>query len=164
MIELIVLDVDGTLTDGGIIYGSDGVESKKFNVKDGLAIATWKKMGRKVAIITGRESNIVERRANELKIDFLVQKCKTKEAKIKELAESLDITLSSVAAIGDDLNDLGMLKAVGDSYCPKDSNEMIKPYVKNVLEEKGGEGAVAAMIKQIIKEENKEEEFISQWL
>ena len=164
MIELIVLDVDGTMTDGGIIYDSNGVENKKFNVKDGLAIATWKKMGRKVAIITGRESKIVERRAGELKIDFLVQKCKTKEAKVKELAKSLDITLSSVAAIGDDLNDLGMLKAVGKSFCPNDANEMIKPFVNTVVEENGGYGAVASMIKKIIKEENKEEEFINQWL
>jgi 3-deoxy-D-manno-octulosonate 8-phosphate phosphatase (KDO 8-P phosphatase) len=73
MIKLIVLDVDGCLSDGGLIYSADGIESKKFNVKDGLGISTWIKMGNEVAIITGRNSEIVKRRATELGITHLYQ-------------------------------------------------------------------------------------------
>lgn len=164
MIKLIVLDVDGTMTDGKIIYNVSGWESKEFNVKDGLAIATWKKMGRKVAIITGRESPIVEKRAQELKIDYVIQKCKQKGEQVKELAKKEDIALSAVAAIGDDLNDLSMLKEAGRSFCPADANAMIKPFVTTVLEKNGGYGAVASMIDIIIKEEEKEDEYIGQWL
>ena len=86
MIELIVLDVDGTLTDGKIIYSTSGEETKAFDVADGLAIAVWtKKFGKKAAIITGRNSTIVERRANELQITHLHQGIKNKQEVLEEI-------------------------------------------------------------------------------
>ncbi len=86
-IELIVLDVDGTMTDGRISYGESGDEVKSFSVKDGLAIVSWLKLGKKVAIITGRKSQIVERRAKELHIEHFYQGCSDKLKTLNELIE-----------------------------------------------------------------------------
>ena len=89
MIKLIVLDVDGCLSDGKLIYSNDTIESKSFNVKDGLGITTWIKMGNEVAIITGRNSKIVEKRAKELGIKHIFQGIKDKDRVLNELVESL---------------------------------------------------------------------------
>ena len=105
MIKLVVLDVDGCLTDGGLIYSADAIESKTFNVKDGLGISTWVKMGNQVAIITGRNSKIVQRRAEELGIQHIFQGIKDKDRVLKELVSSLSLNFDEVGAIGDDLND-----------------------------------------------------------
>ena len=164
MIKLLVLDVDGTLTDGRITYDSNGFESKSFSVKDGLALRTWQDLGFKVAIITGRESNIVERRAKELKIDYLYQKCKNKLEKVEEICKKESITLENVCAIGDDLNDLKMLQSVGRSFTLSDCNPLIKPFVETVLDKKGGEGAVASMVEILIEEKDMTKEYIAQWL
>ena len=122
MIQLIILDVDGTLTNGQIIYGNDGNEIKSFNVKDGLGIAAWIKLGKKVAIITGRQSKIVENRARELNITYIKQGISNKAEALKEILEESQIPLNEVAVIGDDLNDLSMFKMVHYSFAPKDSH------------------------------------------
>ncbi len=163
MIELIAIDVDGTLTDGKIIYSDSGDELKGFSVKDGLAISTWIKMGKKVAFITGRESKIVERRAKELNVTYLYQNCKDKGAKLKEIAKNEGLSLSQIAAVGDDLNDLSMLKVAMLSFAPKDCSNAIKPYVSNMLTKNGGDGAIREMIEYILKNDNIEEQFIALW-
>ncbi len=164
MIKLIVLDVDGCLTDGKIIYSSDGVESKNFNVKDGLAIATWIRMGNQVAIITGRQSDIVKRRADELGIQHLFQGIKDKDRVLKELLESLSLKFYEVGAIGDDLNDYNMLNMVGRSFTPQDGAKEIKEIVKNVLTRNGGDGAVREMIDTLVDENDQRDEFLSFWI
>lgn len=164
MIKLIVLDVDGCLTDGGIIYASDGSETKRFNVKDGLAISSWIKMGFHAAIITGRESSIVERRAKELKISHLFQGVKDKEKVLDELVESLGFDYSEVAAIGDDFNDLRMLKKVGRSFTPQDGVKEIQKIVQTTLSLGGGDGAVREMIDILIDENSQREQFLDLWL
>ena len=116
MIKLLVLDVDGCLSDGKLIYSSEGTESKNFNVKDGLGISTWNKLGHNVAIITGRNSKIVQRRAEELGIKYLYQGIKDKDRVLKELILELKLKFNEVAAIGDDLNDYNMLNLVGRSF------------------------------------------------
>lgn len=113
MIKLLVFDVDGCLTDGSIIYGSNSDEYKAFNVKDGLAIASWARLGFKTAIITGRNSKVVERRANELCITHLYQGVKDKKSLLEKILKEENLTWENVAAIGDDLNDFGMLQSVG---------------------------------------------------
>ena len=120
MIQLIILDVDGTLTNGQIIYGNDGNETKSFNVKDGLGIAAWIKLGKKVAIITGRQSKIVENRARELNITYIKQGISNKAEALKENLEESQISLNEVAVIGDELNDLSMFKMVHYSFAPED--------------------------------------------
>ncbi len=163
MIELIVLDVDGCLTDGGLIYSADSIESKRFNVKDGLGISTWVRMGHKVAIITGRDSTIVKKRADELGVEYLYQGIKDKDRVLRELVKSLGLDFSNVAAIGDDLNDYNMLNLVGKSFTPKNGVKEIKNIVDCVLSYDGGDGAVREMIDILVDENNQKEQFLSLW-
>jgi len=162
-IKLLILDVDGTMTNGKITYSNSGEEFKSFCVKDGLAIASWIRLGRSVAIITGRESKIVERRANELGIEFFYQKVKDKAGKAEEIFEKLNISWENVVAIGDDLNDYSMLKMAKQSFAPNNAVEYIKQSVNTVLSAKGGEGAVREMIELIIKQEGLYKEYLGLW-
>lgn len=164
MIKLIVLDVDGCLTDGKIIYASDGSEIKNFNVKDGLAISSWIKMGFAAAIITGRNSEIVAKRAKELGISHLFQGVKDKESVLKELLERLNLKHYEVGAIGDDLNDYKMLRSVGRSFTPKDGAKEIRELVDTILTSNGGDGAVREMIDILIDEGDLKEQFMALWL
>lgn len=163
MIEMIVLDVDGCLTDGRIIYSEDGNETKAFNVKDGLAIRTWIRMGKEVAIITGRESEIVKRRANELGIKHLFQAVGDKASLIKKLSASLDIESENIAAIGDDLNDYKMLQSVGHAFVPHNASHYVKEVADTILSAKGGEGAVREMVETIVRSNNEEDAFLAFW-
>jgi len=164
MIELLVLDVDGCLSDGKITYDANGLESKSFNVKDGLAITTWIKMGKKVAIITGRHSPIVEKRAKELGITHLYQNIKNKQAQLSKLLNELNLDYTNVASIGDDLNDYHMLKNSKLSFTPENGAKQLKKIVDITLDTKGGEGAVREMIEYILEKENLQEEFLNIWL
>jgi len=164
LIKLLVLDVDGCLTDGKIIYASDGSEIKNFNVKDGLAISSWIKMGFQAAIITGRNSEIVAKRAKELGISHLFQGVKDKESVLKELLERLNLKQYEVGAIGDDLNDYKMLRSVGRSFTPKDGAKEIRELVDTVLTSKGGDGAVREMIDILVDEGDLKEQFMALWL
>ena len=163
MIKLLVFDVDGCLTDGSIIYGSNKDEYKAFNVKDGLAIASWSRLGLKSAIITGRNSKVVERRACELGITHLHQGIKDKKTLLEEILKEENLSWENVAAIGDDLNDFGMLQSVGWSFTPNDGVNLIQKSVKTVLKTKGGRGAVREMIDMIIEKEGLEKEFLKLW-
>ena len=164
MIELLVLDVDGCLTDGKIIYTEKGDEIKAFNVKDGLAIKSWQRLGKEVAIITGRKSDIVRRRAEELGISHLFQGVKDKESKLAELVSELGIALENVAAIGDDLNDYKMLRSVGASFAPANASHYVKECVGTVLSRDGGDAAVREMIETIVKGQGEEEAFLAFWI
>ncbi len=164
MIELLVLDVDGCLTDGSIIYTQNGDEIKSFDVKDGLAIASWIKMGKLVAIITGRDSKIVQRRAKELGIKHCYQGIKDKRQKLSEILKEENLTYDNVAAIGDDLNDYHMLALAKRSFTPNDGVLYIQDHVQTILSKKGGQGAVREMIEILIKEEDLQKEFLKQWL
>ena len=152
MIELIILDVDGTLTDGKIIYTSSGDELKNFDVKDGLAIASWiKKLDKKVAIITGRKSKLVEKRAKELGITHIYQGVDNKDNIIENILKEENLTWANTAAIGDDLNDYKMLKKVGLSFAVGDAVDDIKSLVNIVCKQNGGYGAVREMIEYILE-------------
>ena len=162
-IELIVLDVDGTMTDSRITYTENGDEIKSFNVKDGLAIASWRKLGRQVAIITGRNSDIVARRAKELHIEHFYQGIENKKEVLEELLEKLDLTMENVATIGDDLNDLRMLKASKISFVPRDASAYVDKIATVILSKKGGDGAVREMIEYLIKKEGLEAKYLKLW-
>lgn len=164
MIKLIVLDVDGCLSDGKLIYSSDGVESKNFNVKDGLGITTWIKMGNEVAIITGRKSEIVKRRAEELGIKHLFQGIRDKDRVLNELVESLDLNFYEVGAIGDDLNDYNMLAKVGRSFTPNNGVKELKSLVDTTLSCVGGDGAVREMIDILVDANDQRDKFLSVWI
>ena len=163
MIELIVLDVDGTLTDGKIFYTENEDEIKAFNIKDGLMVASWNKLGKKSAIITGRVSKIVQRRAKELGITYVIQGERNKSKALKDISQKENLEFSQIAVIGDDLNDLSMMKLVNKTFAPVDANPYIYDFVSNPLTKKGGEGAVAEMIEIILKEENLYDKFLKLW-
>jgi len=165
MIELIVLDVDGTLTDGKITYTNSGDELKSFDVADGLAIATWtKKLGKKVAIITGRTSKIVEKRASDLQIEYLYQNIHNKDEVLAEILKKESLSWNQIAAIGDDLNDFKMLKKAGLSFTPSNGTHYLKDFVDVICKNSGGNGAIREMIEYIVKKDNIEQEFINSWL
>ena len=162
-IELIVLDVDGTLTDGKITYTQNGDEIKSFSVKDGLAIASWVKLGKHVAIITGRSSKIVKRRAKELGITHYYQGIHNKKEVLDKLLKKLNLSMENVASMGDDLNDYSMLMASNRSYVPSDASHYVKKIATEVLSSKGGDAAVREMIEKLIVLENLEEKYLALW-
>jgi len=162
-IELIVLDVDGTMTDSRITYSENGDEIKSFNVKDGLAIASWRKLGKQVAIITGRSSQIVARRAKELHIEHFYQGIHNKKEVLESLLVKLDLTMENVAAIGDDLNDLQMLKAAEISFVPRDASAYVDKIADVILTKTGGDGAVREMIENLIVQEGLEQKYLELW-
>ena len=162
-IELIVLDVDGTMTDSRISYSESGDEVKSFNVKDGLGIASWMRLGKKVAIITGRSSKIVERRARELHIEYCYQGVKDKRKVLNTLLQKLDLSHENVATIGDDLNDYTMLQDAAISFVPKDATEAVERIATVTLRKRGGDGAVREMIDYLIEKEGLTEELLRIW-
>jgi len=164
MIKLIVLDVDGCLTDGKLTYSADAIESKNFNVKDGLGIATWNKLGNQTAIITGKQSKMVYNRAKELGVQHLYQGIKDKESILKELVMLLGFEFSEVAVIGDDLNDFKMLKLVEECFTPKNGVKEIKKIVKTILSCDGGDGAVREMIDILVDKNLQREAFLGIWI
>ena len=151
-IRLLALDVDGVLTDGGIIYTADNVEIKQFNVKDGYGIVSLIKKGIPVAIITARTSQVVEARAKELGITHVYQGAKNKLETLQTLIEKLEIPIEAVAYMGDDIPDLAVLQAVGLACCPADAVDTIKAACDWVTQSSGGRGAVREVCDAIMRE------------
>jgi 3-deoxy-D-manno-octulosonate 8-phosphate phosphatase (KDO 8-P phosphatase) len=141
-IRLLALDVDGTLTGGGIYIGSRGEELKAFDVQDGLGIKLLQRHGIEVALITGRGSPLVELRAKELGITHVVQRCGDKRAALERLCGELDIALSATAFMGDDLPDLPALAAAGFAAGPANAHPWILPQLHWQSAARGGAGAV----------------------
>lgn len=151
-IELLISDVDGTLTDGKIYTGDNGELCKAFNIKDGYGIRhILPKYGIKFVIITGRESKITERRCEELGINLLYQGVANKVECLSSLLKKLGITFNNVAYIGDDLNDLAVMSLCGIKGCPADAAKEIKAISDFISTCKGGEGAVREFIEFLIQ-------------
>ena len=141
-IRLLVMDVDGVMTDGKITYTSDGQELKSFNIKDGLGIKRAQASGIETAIITGRTSPMVERRARELGIAHLVQGREDKLAALSDLVDQMNLSLDQVAYIGDDLPDLTAIESVRLGACPADAATEVKSKANWVSTRGGGDGCV----------------------
>ncbi|MDO9551861.1 MULTISPECIES: KdsC family phosphatase [Rhodonellum] len=139
-IKLIITDVDGVLTDGGIIYDDNGLEYKRFNVKDGLIVHHLRKNGIKIGAITGRNSKVVADRCDELNFDFHYHGVKDKGQKLEEVLKDLGFSHDEVAYLGDDLIDLPILTLVGLAVCPADALPYIQERVHFVSSRNGGEG------------------------
>lgn len=139
-IKLLITDIDGVMTDGGIIYDDRGLEFKKFDVKDGLIVKHLRKSGILVGAITGRESQVVINRCEELKLDFHYHGIKDKGKKLRELIETLELDIETVGYIGDDLIDLPILSQVGFAISPADAVVYVKPFAHYVTQSKGGDG------------------------
>lgn len=145
-IKVLVMDVDGTLTDGKIHISNEREVFKSFNVKDGYGIANLYKINVLPVIITGRKSKIVEYRAKELNINEVYQGVHNKVDKLKYICEKYKISLKEVAYIGDDINDLECMKICGISACPNDAAEEVLDSVDYICKKNGGEGAVREFI------------------
>jgi len=154
-IKLLAIDVDGVLTDGSLFYSKDGEAMKSFNVRDGQGIKLAQLYGLELAIISGRECEIVKNRAGELGIKHIFQHCHEKGKKIAEIANSLNIKLEETAFIGDDILDVPAFEVVGLSVCPKDAHPSAISKAKLVTERNGGCGAVRELIDLILKEQGK---------
>jgi 3-deoxy-D-manno-octulosonate 8-phosphate phosphatase (KDO 8-P phosphatase) len=144
-LRLLVMDVDGTMTDGGIYIDNNGVESKRFYVKDGIGIKNVIAAGFTVLIITGRESYCVKKRAEELGIKYLMQNIDDKRKCLEEFASTHNFDADEIAFIGDDLNDLPAMQFCALPVCPADAVKEVINYCKEngyVLSKKGGDGAI----------------------
>ncbi len=154
-IKAIFLDVDGVLTDGTIIYGSDGLELKVFDIKDGFGITHAISSGIRVGIITARASEVVKRRATELGITDLYQGSIDKVAPLEEIKRVYSLDESEIAYIGDDILDLPLLQKVGFSAVPANAERSMKMKVDYVSKALGGHGAVREIIDLILKAQKK---------
>ncbi len=154
-IKMLLMDVDGVLTDGDIIYTSDGEELKKFNVQDGMGITLARLGGLKTGIITGRESELVKRRAGELKFDVIRQGCKQKLEEYEKIKKEFDLTDENVAYIGDDIPDISILRKAGFSAAAANARDEVKAACDYVTVQPGGQGAVREVIDKILKLQDK---------
>jgi len=141
-IELLVLDVDGVLTDGGLIVHSDGSESKRFHTLDGHGIRLWQRAGGKVALLSGRFSAPVSRRAEELEIAYVLQKCHVKLPVLEELLRETGLKAENVAYVGDDLTDIVVMRRVGLAVATANARPEVKKHAHFVTCLEGGRGAI----------------------
>jgi 3-deoxy-D-manno-octulosonate 8-phosphate phosphatase (KDO 8-P phosphatase) len=150
-IKLLILDVDGVLTDGSIILDGNDNELKSFHVRDGHGIKMAMRAGIRVAIITGRYSKVVERRARELGIKEVFQKCHYKMAAYGQLAEKYSLNNSEIAYIGDDVVDIPVLKTCGFAVAVADADKEVNAFVQMITKQCGGRGAVREVCDFILK-------------
>jgi len=150
-INTIFLDVDGTLTDGKVYLDNGKNEFKAFNVKDGLMVVQAIKLGYEVIIMTGRKSEVVARRAAELGIEEYYQGVHDKKAALEKLMEEKGITYANLAYLGDDLNDLAVMKEARFAGCPADAAAELKEISDLISEFEGGNGAVREILSHILK-------------
>lgn len=154
-VKLIILDVDGTMTDGGMYYTAEGEVMKKFHVKDGMGIVLLKKAGFKIAVMTSEDSPIAAARAKKLGVDSTVLGCHNKTDAVKLLAEEMELEMKEIAFMGDDVNDLHAMNLVGFSACPADAVDAIKHIADYVCQTKAGYGAVRELAETILRTHDK---------
>ncbi|HJV36782.1 HAD-IIIA family hydrolase [Geomonas sp.] len=150
-IKLLILDVDGVLTDGRIIFDSNGVESKFFNVKDGHGIKMLQRSGIEVAIISGRESMVVTNRAMELGIHHVYQKSLDKLGPFRKVLDATGLHEDEVAYMGDDVIDIPVMRRVGFAAAPADAIAEVLPFAHFVAKNNGGWGAVREVCDLLLK-------------
>jgi 3-deoxy-D-manno-octulosonate 8-phosphate phosphatase (KDO 8-P phosphatase) len=165
-VRMIVFDVDGVLTDGRLTLSSAGDEAKRFHIHDGLGIVLAQKSGLHIALMSGRTSPAVERRAKELGIrsHLVISDARDKERAIKELKLRLDLPAEAVAFVGDDLNDLPAFKEVGLAVAVADAVTEVAARCHVVTRAKGGEGAAREIIERVLCAQGKWEEAIQNYL
>ena len=163
-IQLIVLDVDGTLTDGVIHYDSAGGEHKHFHVADGLGIVMAQAVGLRVAVLSGRRSPIVERRMAELGVGDVVQSSGDKSAALRALMVRHGLTPEQVAYVGDDINDLPAFDVAGLKIAVADAADVVKERADHVTPRPGGRGAVRDAIDEILRRQGRTEDAVAAYL
>lgn len=141
-IRLLVTDVDGVLTDGGMYYSEAGDELKKFNVRDGVGVRLLKIAGLKTAIMTGERTTLVERRGKKIGVDAVFTGVENKRATLDNFRKELGLEWSEIAFVGDELNDFVLLGHVGYFFCPSDANPLIRQQADEIVASRGGAGVL----------------------
>ncbi len=154
-IKIVLTDVDGVLTDGSLYYTDEGLEMKKFFVKDGMGAVLLKEKGIEVGIVSTDKSETAAARGKRLNFDLVYYGVKNKKEVINEICFLRNVKLENIAFIGDDVNDLEALKSVGFSACPRDAVESVTDIVDYVCQKDGGRGAFRELADLIIKNKKK---------
>jgi 3-deoxy-D-manno-octulosonate 8-phosphate phosphatase (KDO 8-P phosphatase) len=149
-VRILVCDVDGTLTDGTVVFDSAGNEARAFHIQDGLGMVAAAGVGLRTVWISGRDSPVVRRRAEELRIARLMQGVRDKSAAVKDVVDEFGVSHTEIAFIGDDINDIPGMKASGISLCPEDASQDVLATADWVLHKQGGRGAVREAIELIL--------------
>ena len=163
-IKLLALDVDGVLTDGTIYISPAGEVFKGFNAKDGMGISCALRNNLQIAVITGRQSPIVERRCEELGIKLFMQGVKDKRLALQKMAQELGLTREEIAYMGDDLNDIPAFKASGLNFVPADGSIEVLAVADIITKAKGGRGAVREAITMILAAQDNWEQIVNSYL
>lgn len=150
-IRLLLTDVDGVLTDGGMYYTEDGLTMKKFNVKDGMGVILLREVAIKIGIVTADKSEIAVKRAEVLKFDFIHYGVMNKKEIVENILSENNWKPENVAFIGDDVNDIEVLKFAGLSFCPKDAVDEVKSISDFIVPIKGGKGVFRFVADELIK-------------
>lgn len=154
-IKMLIMDVDGVLSDGGIYISEEGVESKRFNVQDGHGIKMLQRAGYRTAIISGRETKATAVRAEQLKIDYVYQKCLKKLPVFEQLLSESGLTAEEVAFVGDDTLDLPLIKRAGLGVAVANAVDELKEAADYITVKQGGNGAVREVCELLMKSTGK---------
>ena len=149
-IKLLACDVDGVFSDGRIYMGQDGEELKAFHTRDGYGVKALQKIGVQVVVITGRKSNMVERRMTALGVQHIYQGCEDKQPVLRTLQKKLSVAMSETAAIGDDMPDMGMFHVSKCNICVQDGHPILAAHADYRTRTKGGFGAVRELCDLIL--------------
>jgi len=163
-IKLLVLDVDGVLTDGTLTINGDGSESKSFNSLDGHGIKMWRRAGLKVGFLSGRLSGPTKYRAEQLGVDYVFEDCHDKLPVMEKLLGEAGLSANEVAYIGDDLPDLPVIRYVGFGVAVANAVDEVKQYADYVTSRPGGSGAVREVIEYILRDSGKWEQLLKRYL
>ncbi|MFQ3309487.1 MAG: 3-deoxy-D-manno-octulosonate 8-phosphate phosphatase (KDO 8-P phosphatase) [Polaribacter sp.] len=162
-IKLLLLDVDGVLTDGKLYYGNSGEELKAFNIQDGLGIKLLQQAGIQVGIITGRVSALLQRRADELGISPVIQGREDKLTALRELLQGMNLGLNEIAFMGDDLPDLSVINTVGLGITVANASSTLTTEAAWQTRRSGGDGAVREAAEMILRAQNKFDALVEQF-
>lgn len=162
-IELILSDVDGVLTDGGVTFDNQAIESKRFNIRDGTGIKLWQRAGHRFGIVTGRSSHIVEVRAAELGIGLIRQGIDDKLAAVKQVMVELKLKPHQVCYIGDDLPDIPVVRAVGLGVAVADACVELREVARHVTQLAGGQGAVRELVELVLRQQGRWDQLIRKY-
>lgn len=163
-IQLVLLDVDGVLTDGKLYLGNDGSEFRTFFVRDGLGIKMGQKAGLQFGIVSGRDSVLVQRRAEELGIESVHQGVQDKGARLDEIVRDTGISAQAICFVGDDLIDIPALRRVGLAAAPADACEETQKYAHFICKRDGGRGAVREVIDLILRASDRWESTLQRFM
>ena len=162
-VSMILCDVDGVLTDGGITYDNQGIETKQFHVRDGLGIQLWQKAGYKFGLLTARSSHIVQVRAGELGVDIIRQGFSDKLPVAQQIVTEFGLEAENVCYVGDDLTDFELMKYVGFGVAVADAVDEIKDVADHVTRLSGGQGAVRELIETMLKSQQRWDEVVKKY-